>query len=90
MAITIKVENLLVQSQIGDTFTVSGDFKVMNGTTLLGQKTLSVAGFRYESDDLLASIKEKFRPQVADLKKFIQFENQLKTALASLVTELEK
>lgn len=87
MAITTKASNLEVTRQ-GDNYSVSATIQLVDNTTVLAEKVITVTGFRYEADDLKVSIKGKFKDAIKQWKEQLAGEQEIKTMLTGLVGEL--
>lgn len=88
MAVTVKATNLQVSNNVGDMYTISADVQLMDGTTVLAARTLSVTTDRYAANDIKARVKAEFQAEIAEWKQQLVKAAQMKTLLATLAGEL--
>lgn len=90
MALTVNLVGEFQVSVQGDNYTISGQMQLLDGVTVVSEKTISVSGFRYETSvaNLKNSIKSKFQAEIAEWKNNTNKETALKALLAGLAAEL--
>jgi len=89
MAYTIKVKSVEATLTMGDNYGVAATCELYDNGVLVDIRIISVAGFRYETDNLKQSIINKLREAIVIWKADIKTQAAFRNLLNTITTDLE-